>query len=115
MKMISKSFYTFIIVGLLVSCSSGKDNFGEKIVQVSINRVDSMPDIPETYKMLNWRQKAKDYDRFIFDWNNKSEVGPLIWLDDARRNIDQTTLVYIQLLKISDRGKMQIMESFMKV
>ena len=32
MKMISKSFYTFIIVGLLVSCSSGKDNFGEKIV-----------------------------------------------------------------------------------
>ena len=40
MKMTSKSFYTFIIAGLLVSCSSGKENFGEKIVQVSINRVD---------------------------------------------------------------------------
>ena len=115
MKMISKSFYTFIIVGLLVSCSSGKDNFGEKIVQVSINRVDSMPDIPETYKMLNWRQKAKDYDRFIFDWNNKSEVGPLIcWMMPVGILI-RLLLVYIQLLKISDRGKMQIMESFMKV
>ena len=105
MKMISKSFYTFIIVGLLVSCSSGKDNFGEKIVQVSINRVDSMPDIPETYKMLDWRQKAKDYDRFIFDWNNKSEVGPLIWLDDARRNIDQTTFGLYTAIKDIRQGK----------
>ena len=105
MKMTSKSFYTFIIAGLLVSCSSGKENFGEKIVQVSINRVDSMPDIPETYKMLDWRQKAKDYDRFIFDWNNKSEVGPLIWLDDARRNIDQTTFGLYTAIKDIRQGK----------
>ena len=90
---------------MLVSCSSGKENFGEKIVQVSINRVDSMPDIPETYKMLDWRQKAKDYDRFIFDWNNKSEVGPLIWLDDARRNIDQTTFGLYTAIKDIRQGK----------
>ena len=92
MKMISKSFYTFIIVGLLVSCSSGKDNFGEKIVQVSINRVDSMPDIPETYKMLDWRQKAKDYERFIFDWYYKSKIDPLPWMNDTSKKIKQTTI-----------------------
>lgn len=102
-------------VCLLASCSGNENNFGEKVKQVSIHRVDSMPDMPETYKMLDWKQKAQKYDQFIFDWNNKSEVGPLIWLDDARRNMDQTTLAYILPLKIFVREKMPITESSMKV
>ena len=46
-------------VCLLASCSGNENNFGEKVKQVSIHRVDSMPDMPETYKMLDWKQKAK--------------------------------------------------------
>ena len=65
-------------VCFLASCSGNGNNFGEKVKQVSIHRVDSMPDMPETYKMLDWKQKAQKYDQFIFDWNNKSEVGPLL-------------------------------------
>ena len=46
-------------VCLLASCSGNENNFGEKVKQVSIHRVDSMPDMPETYKMLDWKQKAQ--------------------------------------------------------
>ena len=92
-------------VRLLASCSGNGNNFGEKVKQVSIHRVDSMPDMPETYKMLDWKQKAQKYDQFIFDWNHKSEVGPLIWLDDARRNMDQTTFGLYTAIKDIRQGK----------
>ena len=101
----SKGLFLLIAVCFLESCSSNGNNFGEKVEQVSIHRVDSMPDMPETYKMLDWKQKAKMYDQFIFDWNNKSEVGPLIWLDDARRNIDQTTFGLYTAIKDIRQGK----------
>lgn len=105
MKMTSKGVFVLITVCFLASCSSNENKFGEKVKQVSIHRVDSMPDMPETYKMLDWKQKAKMYDQFIFDWNNKSEVGPLIWLDDARRNIDQTTFGLYTAIKDIRQGK----------
>lgn len=102
-------------VCLLASCSGNGNNFGEKVKQVSIHRIDSMPDMPETYKMLDWKQKAQKYDQFIFDWNNKSEVGPLIWLDDAAEIWTRLHLAYILPLKIFVREKMPITESSMKV
>lgn len=105
MKMTSKGVFVLITACFLASCSSNENKFGEKVKQVSIHRVDSMPDMPETYKMLDWKQKAKMYDQFIFDWNNKSEVGPLIWLDDARRNIDQTTFGLYTAIKDIRQGK----------
>lgn len=105
MRMTSRSLFVLIAVCFLASCAGNGNNFGKKITQVSINRVDSMPDMPETYKMLDWKQKAKMYDQFIFDWENKSEVGPLIWLDDARRNVDQTTFGLYTAIKDIRQGK----------
>ena len=105
MRMRSKGLFLLIAVCFLTSCSSNGNNFGEKVKQVSIHRVDSMPDMPETYKMLDWKQKAQKYDQFIFDWNNKSEVGPLIWLDDTRRNMDQTTFGLYTAIKDIRQGK----------
>lgn len=40
--------------------------------------------------MLDWKEKAITYDKFIFDWNNQSPAGPLIWLGDTGRH-GQTT------------------------
>lgn len=80
------------VVGMLYSCkSSDSSSLGSKVEQVSVARIDSMPNMPSNYKMLDWKEKAKLFDGFVFDWNNKSEIGPLIWLDDNRRNIDQAT------------------------
>lgn len=105
MKITSRNVLILITVCLFVSCSGTKENFGAKIEQTSIDRVDSMPDMPGSYKMLDWKQKAKTYDQFIFDWNNKSEAGPLIWLDDSRRNVDQTTFGLYTAIKDIRQGK----------
>lgn len=80
-----------LLSSLLFSCKTENNNLGSKVEQVSIARVDSMPNMPKVYDMLDWKAKAKSFDKFVFDWNNQSKVGPLIWLDDSRRNIDQTT------------------------
>ena len=64
---------------------------GISFPQVNINRVIAMPNIPEGYKMLDWKQKALDYDAYVFDWTAQDEVRPLIWLDNTRKNFDQET------------------------
>ena len=81
---------TCVLLALSTACTE-KQTWGNPVEQVAIHRVDSMPDMPESYQMIDWKQKARDFDRFVFDWNNKSQTGPLIWLDNAHRNIDQTT------------------------
>ncbi len=89
---------------LCVSCTSNID-LGTPVEQVTINRIDSMPDIPVTYQMLDWKKKARDFDKFVFDWENTSKVGPLIWLDNARRNIDQPTFGLYTVVKDIRQGK----------
>lgn len=79
------------MASILFSCKNSDEKLGDRVEQESIARIDSMPNMPANYKMLDWEAKAKSFDSFVFDWNNKSAVGPLIWLDDSRRNIDQTT------------------------
>lgn len=88
----------------LVACS-GTADLGAPVEQVAIERVNLMPDMPESYQMIDWKQKARDFDRFVFDWNNSSEVGPLIWLDNARRNVDQETFGLYTAVKDIRQGK----------
>ena len=87
---------------LLAACHSANQDtpkdaeFTEAVLgisfpQVNINRVIAMPNIPEGYKMLDWKQKALDYDAYVFDWTAQDEVRPLIWLDNTRKNFDQET------------------------
>ena len=88
-----RAFLFLILVGSLLSCSS-LDKYIETsgpVEQTSISRIEMMPNIPTPYKILDWRTKALDYDKFVFDFNRKDGVGPLIWLDDNQRNIAQTT------------------------
>lgn len=105
MKIMNKSIRILIGISLLTSCSVKEKTFGERVAQTAINRVDSMPDMPAGYQMPDWKEKAKSYDKFIFDWNNKSAAGPLIWLDDSRRNIDQTTFGLYTAIKDIRQGK----------
>lgn len=79
-------FLLTILVGLFVSCTQI-----EPVGQESIARIDSMPDFPTPYKMLDWKQKAKDFDSFAFDFATDFPSGPVIWLDSAKRNIPQVT------------------------
>ena len=56
--MTSKGVFVLMTVCLLASCSGNGNNFGEKVKQVSIHRVDSMPDMPETYKNAGLEAKS---------------------------------------------------------
>ena len=85
----NKMMISVILSTLFFTTPVAAQNSRNAVKQVKINRIVSMPDMPETYEMINWREKAKSFDAYVFDWNNKGELGPLIWKDNARRNIDQ--------------------------
>lgn len=90
-----KNHFNIMLIGL--SVWSANVNAGNKtasdtpVRQTSISRIDQMPDLPESYEMIDWKEKARKFDAYVFDWNNQGKCGPLIWKDDARRNVDQTT------------------------
>ncbi len=86
-----KLSYCLLAIAAIAAVSCSEQPLGEAVEQVSIARIDSMPDMPQPYKMLDWRAKAEAFDRYAFDFDTRVEGNPLIWLDDSRRNIDQTT------------------------
>jgi len=47
--------------------------------QLSIRRVDLLPDRPTPYLLRDWRQTAVNFDRVVFDLNSKGPNLPLIW------------------------------------
>ena len=94
-----------VLVSVALAACSGTADLGTPVEQVAIERVNLMPDMPEFYQMIDWKQKARDFDRFVFDWNNSSEVGPLIWLDNARRNVNQETFGLYTAVKDIRQGK----------
>ena len=59
--------------------------------QIAIARVEEMPNIPQPFKMRNWKQVAKDYDALVFDLNARGEYMPLIWIDRTHVNFDEDT------------------------
>ncbi|MDA3853701.1 MAG: hypothetical protein PF444_05605, partial [Bacteroidales bacterium] len=50
-----------------------------------------MPNHPKPYKIIDWHDKAVNFDDIVFNHSAKGEYFPFIWLDSAKRNIDQTT------------------------
>lgn len=94
-----------VLASVALAACSGTADLGAPVEQVAIERVNLMPDMPESYQIIDWKQKARDFDRFVFDWNNSSEVGPLIWLDNARRNVDQETFGLYTAVKDIRQGK----------
>lgn len=47
--------------------------------QITINRIEMMPNLPEPYLMRNWKQVAIEYDAYVFDFNKTGLYLPLIW------------------------------------
>jgi hypothetical protein len=76
------------LFAVLISC---KPQNGDPVVQTEIARIAQMPEIPQPLKIIDWKQKAILFDSLAFDFNNTAPYGPLIWLDSAKRNIDQVT------------------------
>ncbi len=93
----------FAILGLAaLSCTA--TYYGEPVAQHSISRVEKMAAFPQPYKILDWKQKALDFDAYAFDFNSTLPAGPVIWLDSARRNMDQVTFGLYTAMKDSRQG-----------
>lgn len=78
---------------LLIGCRDKATpvDLGEDIVQVSIPRIEQMPNMPKPYKIIDWKNKSFEFDDYAFDFESKMPAGPIIWLDDSQRNLPQTT------------------------
>ncbi|MCK6690613.1 MAG: hypothetical protein L6Q97_00770 [Thermoanaerobaculia bacterium] len=61
------------------------------VAQRPIPRVEKMPNHPKPYAYKDWRQTTLDFDRLAFDFAQKGEYWPLIWLDETGRNFPETT------------------------
>lgn len=79
-------------------------SFGPSVEQVSISRVEKMAALPQPYKILDWKQKTLDFDAYVFDFESTLPAGPVIWLDSARRNVDQITFGLYTAMKDSRQG-----------
>lgn len=80
-----------ILTVLLAGTSCRIGNTGVAVEQTTIARIEQMPEMPQPYKIIDWKQKTLQFDSLVFNFTNTTANGPLIWLDSANRNFDQVT------------------------
>ena len=111
----NKLIKTFLgkLEGLKLICAMGlvlgfasctKEDYGLPVEQVAVNRIELMPNMPQPYKIIDWKQKAIDFDSYVFDFNPDEPAGSMIWLDDNRRNLPQTTFGLYTAINDSRQG-----------
>ncbi len=54
--------------------------------QININRIESMPNLPQPYFMRNWKQVAQKYDSLVFKQDLEGQYLPLIWYKSSGIN-----------------------------
>ncbi len=72
---------------VILSCSTTE----KPVEQIVIDRINSMPDQPSPYKMIDWYEKTHHYDQYVFNQDLKGDYMPFLWIDSAKRNFPQNT------------------------
>ena len=72
--------------------------------QKDIAAVEWMPNLPEPFALPDWRERARAYDRFVFNFQAQGEFLPLVWVDESRINLDQTTFGLPSYVGAPDQG-----------
>ncbi len=54
--------------------------------QISINKIDLMPNFPSPYLMRDWKKVASGYDSLVFNQNLSGQYLPLVWTDNNSIN-----------------------------
>jgi len=54
--------------------------------QVTIARVEQMPNLPTPYQMRDWKRVAMGYDSLVFDLDLSGQYLPLIWINNNTIN-----------------------------
>ncbi|MDD7886340.1 hypothetical protein [Flavivirga sp. 57AJ16] len=87
-------YMVILIVGLVFySCKTEPSKFimENPINQIQLSRIDSMPNLPRPFKIMDFKNLTKGFDSLVFDETQTGDYWPLIWKDDSRKNFDQET------------------------
>lgn len=86
--------FLLVILGCSWSCKTAVSTFEPTalpVTQVAVPHVEKMPNQPKPYLLRDWKKTALDFDRYVYDFNAKGPLLPLIWMDDAGRNFKEPT------------------------
>jgi hypothetical protein len=88
--------YTLFLVPLLGIYWSCKTTLpfepaASPVKQWKVPRVESMPNIPQPYALKDWKKTTLEFDRYAYNFGEKGDFMPLIWLDTQERNFKDTT------------------------
>ncbi len=57
--------------------------------QVTIPKIEQLPNIPQPFLMRDWKRVALDYDALVFDHKTAGRFMPLIWIDKTHTTFDR--------------------------
>lgn len=73
--MLKKTISLFLVVLLLIGMipmaafAEQEQSAPAPTRQKMVNEIEMYPNIPTPNEIIDWEQRAKDYDEFVFDWN----------------------------------------------
>lgn len=89
------NFVVIVLIGLVFySCKTEQPNkfiIENSISQLHLSRIDTMPNLPKPFKIMDFKNLAKGFDSLVYDETQTGNYWPLIWKDDSRKNFDQET------------------------
>lgn len=100
---------SLLLIGLLCLFSTGQLT----AQQVSIQRVEEMPNMPQPYLMADWKQIAFGYDSLAFDLDAGGEYLPLVKLYSNTTNYPEHGSFYQQTYVGQSLGHNEAINSLM--
>lgn len=88
------NYIVILFIGLILSsCRTEPSKFilENPVHQLQLGRIDSMPNLPKPFKIMDFKSLAEGFDSLVYDATQKGEYWPLIWTDNTRKNFDQET------------------------
>jgi hypothetical protein len=76
----------FVLFAAFVLFVSNESRSAVPTTQLSIDRVDLMPNRPAPFKLKDYKAIARGCDKLLFDFDAKGEYLPLCWWDDTHIN-----------------------------
>ncbi len=76
----------YVILTVFALLSLVLNDLQAQVEQISINRVELMPEDPSPYSMRDWNAVALKYDSFVYDKNKTGDYLPLVFIKPEGTN-----------------------------
>lgn len=88
MKHSTKVFACILAISFFLSCNQTNIE-AVPLVQKGLTRIDSMPNLPKPFNIIDFKKMALEFDKTVYDFKQQGEFWPLIWIDSSKNNFDQ--------------------------